>query len=1263
MSKPLLLELNADLLGRSAGAVLQTDHIAVALRRWRVACLAAQLHTAATGLAVRFATHLQFSVRGKRVCVLEPPHTRLPELVAELALLRLVRKGSEAVVAAATVETAPGWLTVSYTIYVQAGTHVYLSAAQRGAMATLSQYTPDPSPVDARHLYLVVAASAAALDDTAATVDAAVPGLFTELLPFQRNTVLWMIHQETTEKPMFGWRQAPGYWHNPLTGQVLSSPDQIPQSAGAAAVLAEEMGLGKTIEVAALVLLNPRPAEEVGTTFPALGTGRAVTRAATSLILLPHAILQQWEDEFAKWTSTLVPLRYPGMTDLLRRPSNAGRSVNSIRAEWTAKLLAADVVVALYGTIASEYHYAQYSARNRSRRARKRLGTEDDADETCPDYSSPLTLIEFHRVVLDEAQMVLLTQLNPAQVTQMIPRRHSWAVSGTPVKAEIADLHGILLLLQLEPFRSYPGAFPALVQDRWLFDALWSDISIRHTKLLVAHQVVLPPQRRTMLALPLTAVEQNQYDHVLEECLSTIGYDAEGNVVEEVPRDEVMASMRRYLVRLRQLCCHPQAKTAVETDPGAPPQTVEEVLQAMIQDVEHQLQAARRGCIQGEIRLGQLNESEGKYEEALGIWAKQLPVVEEAVAECHSSDDPALRPSLELLHLLLFFIASAHFRMYNPVGEADLNDVEDEALEPWQLEHRKLEVDYYARAEVVRQRMLSESLAKVHEATARSQLRWAKQTFRFEPLPETKFPAPDPPFQVLEVYALEANRQAALFNRVIVDTTKLLHTPVALGDSADGTEYELLLAVQDQIAVHLDTLHQMLHDRRFATDGLLPLGDAPESQAAVFKEAVEARPLACATHLLLFERNLLKARFLVDGGGEDELEELAEAVDRDRRSATALFREVAALNRVYNTRVQYYKQLQAISDSVTAETQVLNADRIQTQSSRDQAVVARLLTRRRYLQLLQQVDADESECVICREVIELGCLLGCGHRFCADCWTHWQKHHRACPMCKQPVVHDEVYRYSRRTGGVEAVEAVETATSPTPTATPAAAALSLLIHRIYQQVDQQLLGTTRATPLVSRFGSKIDLIVQHVLHLRNRDPEAQIVVFSQWAVFLQMVAHALDANNVRLLSLLQTARAGRKKLPMDAVAQFKTDTLVACFLLHARDQAAGLTLVNALHVFLCEPFVNTGLELQAISRVHRIGQKRETTVWMFVVQHTVEEAIARQATERRVRLQQSGGGVAGEESATLAQSLGGLADALGEHVVDDDLFGCFFDKS
>ena len=73
-----------------------------------------------------------------------------------------------------------------------------------------------------------------------------------------------------------------------------------------------------------------------------------------------------------------------------------------------------------------------------------------------------------------------------------------------------------------------------------------------------------------------------------------------------------------------------------------------------------------------------------------------------------------------------------------------------------------------------------------------------------------------------------------------------------------------------------------------------------------------------------------------------------------------------------------------------------------------------------------------------------------------------------------------------------------------------------------------------------------------------------------------------------------------------------------CFFLHAKAHSSGMNLVNATHVFLCEPLINTAIELQAISRVHRIGQHLPTTIWMYLVEDTVEKTIYDISVTRRM---------------------------------------------
>jgi E3 ubiquitin-protein ligase SHPRH len=133
-------------------------------------------------------------------------------------------------------------------------------------------------------------------------------------------------------------------------------------------------------------------------------------------------------------------------------------------------------------------------------------------------------------------------------------------------------------------------------------------------------------------------------------------------------------------------------------------------------------------------------------------------------------------------------------------------------------------------------------------------------------------------------------------------------------------------------------------------------------------------------------------------------------------------------------------------------------------------------------------------------------------------------------------------------------------------------------------------------------------LARHLIWLRESDPGAKSIIYSQFKDFIDVLARAFQRFRIGFSSIDKPNGIGR----------FKQDPSIECFLLHARAHSSGLNLVNASHVFLCEPLLNTALELQAIARVDRIGQQQETNVWLYLVDGTVEESIHQLSVKKRM---------------------------------------------
>jgi len=113
----------------------------------------------------------------------------------------------------------------------------------------------------------------------------------------------------------------------------------------------------------------------------------------------------------------------------------------------------------------------------------------------------------------------------------------------------------------------------------------------------------------------------------------------------------------------------------------------------------------------------------------------------------------------------------------------------------------------------------------------------------------------------------------------------------------------------------------------------------------------------------------------------------------------------------------------------------------------------------------------------------------------------------------------------------------------------------------------------------------------------------KILIFSHWDSILIAILYGLDENNI-------ASRSSLKSNFTKNVSEFKDYSKeVTCLLLNLKFAGKGLNLIEATHVFLVEPILSADEELQAIGRVHRIGQTRETFVHRFITKDTIEETV------------------------------------------------------
>ncbi|KAJ9113364.1 hypothetical protein QFC19_000283 [Naganishia cerealis] len=127
-------------------------------------------------------------------------------------------------------------------------------------------------------------------------------------------------------------------------------------------------------------------------------------------------------------------------------------------------------------------------------------------------------------------------------------------------------------------------------------------------------------------------------------------------------------------------------------------------------------------------------------------------------------------------------------------------------------------------------------------------------------------------------------------------------------------------------------------------------------------------------------------------------------------------------------------------------------------------------------------------------------------------------------------------------------------------------------------------------------------------------PDHKLLIFSQFTKMLDLLHDWLDFKNIGFCRLDGSTSHEDRDTQID---QFNTDKSKKVFLLSTRAGGLGINLTAADTVVIFDNDWNPQVDLQAIDRVHRIGQKKPVKIYRFLIKNSVEEILISKSYSKR----------------------------------------------